>query len=282
MKIFPNPRAIIVEAGRLFESSNAKEIQPEKWQGLELKTPMIEIFDTTFRCNIPDTLEILQNQCSPDLPWADNHFEERISGIPSNPGNTYKDWPYYKEDEYRKEIFTHTYQERFWPKKAGNTLMIELEGDSKYPFKKLDFTDFPKDHTHPNNLGIRYPYGDLKDLINHLSSNPTTRQAYLPIWFPEDTGVVHEGRVPCTLGYLFSYREGYLHITYYLRSCDYIRHFKNDIYLAIRLLYFVLESLKNSNSKLDWNKVKPGRFTFHIQSLHIFKSDLYELKKRLK
>lgn len=268
MKIFPNPRAIIVEAGRLFESANAKEIQPERWQGLELKTPMIEIFDTSFRCNIPDTLEVLQNQCNPDLPWADNHFEERISGIPSNPGNTYKDWPYYKEDEYRKEIFTHTYQERFWPKFAGYS--HNLDGHN---IPELDTNELS---------GIRYPYGDLKDLINHLANNPTTRQAYLPIWFPEDTGVVHEGRVPCTLGYLFSYREGYLHITYYLRSCDYIRHFKNDIYLAIRLLYFILESLSKVDSKLDWSKVKPGRFTFHIQSLHIFKTDLYELKKRLK
>lgn len=255
-KIYNNPSELIQKAGESLLSFRAIEQNPGKWQGLEISQSMIEVFDSTFRTLIPDNVEDLQIDCSPDLPWAEDHFKERIGGQPTNPGETYKYWPYYKEDKkIRDEIFTHTYQERFWPKLDENLEPIR---------------------------GIRYKYGDYLDVVKHLSGNPNSRQAYLPIWFPEDTGVNHKGRVPCTLGYLFNYRNGYLHLTYYIRSCDYIRHFKNDVYLACRLLIHTIEMLKRTVSPIDWAKVKPGRLKMDVESLHIFDSDIYELKKRLK
>ncbi len=45
------------------------------------------------------------------------------------------------------------------------------------------------DDTHPlplANRGIRYRYADLHDVIDTLNKDPLTRQAYIPIWFPED------------------------------------------------------------------------------------------------
>jgi len=256
-KTYPDIKTLIHHAGASLLGPQAKTIPPGKWQGLDVTYNMIEVFDNTFRVNIPETVEDLEQQCNPDLPWAYEHFKERVSGKPTNPGDTYKDWPYYKEDKYRESgQFTHTYQERIWPKEAGNSYKI--------------------------NEGIRYEYGDLQDVLNHLAENPGTRQAFLPIWFPEDTGVVHKGRVPRTLGYLFSYRHGYLHMTYYLRSCDYIRHFRNDIYMACMLLYWVLKNLKIMESPVNWSKVKPGRLKIDIESLHIFEPDTLELKKRIK
>mgnify|MGYP003683712809 CR=1 FL=1 len=258
--IFNCPSELILKAGKQLMSRRAFPISSEKWQGLELDQKMIECFDNTYRFFIPDSVEDLKLECTPDLSWADDHFKERISGNPTNPGDTFKQWPYYKEDSYREGgIFTHTYQERFWPKRA-NLSTKELESP---------------------NSGIRFPYGDLGDLINHLAENPSTRQAYLPIWFPEDTGVLHNGRVPCTLGYLFNYRDGFLHLSHYIRSCDYIRHFRNDIYFTSRLLLHVLDELKMKNSPIRWNKVRPGRIKMDVESLHIFQSDVYELKKRI-
>jgi hypothetical protein len=259
-KTYPNIKTMILEAGRSLLGPRALIREPGKWQGLDIDHKMIEVFDTTFRVPIPESLDQLREQSKPDLPWADDHFDERTGGSPTNPGNTFKGWPYYKEDSYRKGgVFTHTYQERIWPKFAG---------------------EVPRS---PNKmLGIRFEYGDLDDVIRLLSKNPNTRQAFLPIWFPEDTGVVHKGRVPCTIGYLFSYRDGYLHMTYYIRSCDYIRHFKNDIYLACRMLFFVLENLALLETPINWKKVKPGRLKMDVESLHIFDTDTYELKKRLK
>ena len=285
-KIYPSFRPLIVDAGKSFTSLKANTINPKNWQGLSIGIPMREVFSNYFRVMMPYNREDLASQCSPDLPWADLHFEERVSMIPTNPGETYCLWPYYKEDVYRSNQgkFTHTYQERFWPKMAGENVMIEWKGDSfNSSLKTMFVSDIPKDHTHPPMLGIRYPYGDLMDVVKLLSEDPLTRQAYLPIWFPEDTGVSHRGRVPCSLGYLFSYRDGFLHLSYDLRSCDYIRHFNNDLYMAGRLVLWMLERLREQeNSPVDWTKVKPGILDLHITSFHVFESDMYELNKRLK
>ena len=266
MKIYPNPQLMIQDQGHRFLGPEAKKLVSNKWQGLSNGKGfnMIEIFDSVIRTQIPSSMEALQEFCQPDLPWAENHFQERISGEPTNPGNTYKDWPYYREDDYRKGgKFTHTYQERFWPKEANRDRL----------------------HLWEQNRGIRFGLGDLNDVIIHLSINPDSRQAYLPIWFPEDTGVLHGGRVPCTLGYLFNIRDGFLHCSYFLRSCDYIRHFKNDVYMAGRLMQHILDKLKERTEivkGMDFNKVKIGYLKMVIDSFHIFETDLFELKKRIK
>lgn len=119
--------------------------------------------------------------------------------------------------------------------------------------------------------GIRYAYGDLNDVIDLLVRNPGTRNAYLPVWFPEDTGVVHGGRTPCTIGYLFRMRENRLSVSYDIRSCDFVRHFKDDVYLTVRLLIWVIEQCRKKDER--WNDVQPGMFTMHIGSFHIFEND---------
>jgi hypothetical protein len=258
-------KELIFKAGNMLLNSNrAKPIKTEKWQGLKVDQEMVEVFDLVLRAPVPGTVQKVEMLCNPDLPWAEDHFMERIGKDPTNPGSTFQDWPYYCEGSYRQgDIFTHTYQERIWPKYANGSNPID---GGKY-----------------SNWGIRYGYGDLDDVIRHLAFNPSTRQAFLPIWFPEDTGITHGGRVPCTLGYLFSYREGFIHITYYIRSCDYIRHFKNDVYFTARMLLHVLEECRKiGETPINWKTVSPGRMKMDIESLHIFKSDTYELKKRLR
>lgn len=263
IKLYRDASHVIKEAGEtlLEQHSRMGSIPIDRWQGMDLKgVEMIESLGESYKFQMPQHREELAEKTMADLPWAENHFQERVAGIPTNPGDTFRDWPYYKEGSYRRGgEFTHTYQERFWPKYtqkwSKNNSVLQ---------------------------GVRFPYGDYMDVVNLLSRDPLTRQAFLPIWFPEDTGVVHGGRVPCTLGYLFTYRNGYLHMTYYIRSCDYIRHFKNDIYMAIRLAQHTLDSLNLVKSKFDWGSVPLGMFTMHIESLHIFKTDIIELKKRLK
>lgn len=276
-KIYPSADFAIRDLGLSLIGPEATTREPNRWQGLPIDQSMIEVFDTFFRVRMPQTPSGALTDCDPDMPWAEEHFKERIYGDPkakedpqfehfgrpTNPGVTFKDWPYYKEGSYREGgIFSHTYQERFWP-----------------------FNDDMSRKT-----GLRYSLGCFQDVVNHLYEHPDSRQAYFPIWFPEDTGVRHKGRVPCSLGYLFSFRDGYLHLSYDLRSCDYIRHFKNDIYFAIRLAQEFLRRMKirEANSKtvdpngISWSKVCLGTLTFHITSLHIFESDQYELNKRLK
>ena len=130
-------------------------------------------------------------------------------------------------------------------------------------------------------FGIRYNYGDFGDVIDLLQREPYTRQAFLPMWFPEDTGSVHGERVPCTIGYHFMRRGDYLHIVYYIRSCDYLRHFRDDIYMACRKLMWVLDELKTRDPK-RWSNVVPGYYAMHITSLHCFNKEKEVLKQKNK
>lgn len=256
------------------------EVHTEKWQGKEIKDNdmyrMIEILNHSFSCAIDPSTEELKKQIAPNLPWADDHFLERVGGVPLNPGNEYKNWPYYKHnksnDQFRTqkgEIFSHSYMERIWPKYAGNM------GDEYYTENIKGSGN--EDLGEPN-MGYRYQYGDFDDVTSLLLREPFTRQAFLPIWFPEDTGVIHGDRVPCTIGYHFIRRFDYLHAVYYIRSCDFFRHFRDDIYLACRKVLWLIDKLRELDPD-EWNDVKPGFLTMHITSLHCFAGEKSLLKK---
>ena len=210
--------------------------------------------------------EDLVSQIKPDLPWADDHFAERISRIPLNPPPSEGWWPHSPKgnDRFKNSagIFSHTYPERYWPQFASPT------GGSPEQLNRFR-------QSSPGLTGIRFRYGDLDDLICLLNEDPLTRQAYLPVWFPEDLGAPIDQRKPCTLGYHFIHRDGNLHIVYYIRSCDFVRHFRNDIYLTVLLQRWVLSQLRELDSR--WMTTIPGSFTMHITSLHLFRNDYYKL-----
>ena len=240
-------------------------IDNERWQSTDVKRRpghrMREVFNTSFTVPVNyKNHQSYQEDIGPNLPWADDHFEERVGGLPLNPGEQWKNWPWaLSADRHRTkdEQFSHTYMERYWPKEAG--LMHQ-----KKPWQQFQ------------NIGIWYNYADLSDVVEHLFQHPETRQAYLPVWFPEDTGVVHGERVPCTLGYHFFYRMGYLHMTYYIRSCDFTRHFRDDLYLSLRLQLWVLDQLRDQSEA--FKNAKPGNFVFHCVSMHCFENDFQALQ----
>lgn len=226
--------------GNLYTMLHKKgdRIKPNSWQAQKIDYTMVELENLFFEIQVPPDLNQLAIESNADLPWAEDHFMERLDG-PSNPGKTYKWWPYYKQDEKWRDggVFSHTYQERFWP---------------------------------PKKKGVRYPMGNLNDIINRLNQDSSTRQAFLSIWHPEDHTNTPSRRLPCTIGYWFKVKDNILSVTYLIRSCDAIRHLHNDIYLTGRLLQHVAESTKN----------KVGQISMWIGSLHCFESDLYELNKR--
>lgn len=245
--VFPTAGCAIRAVGKELRTLGHK-VEPLTWQGMKAPAPMLELLEVSFRSPIPPHIELMQEDIKPNLPWADEHFNERVSREPTNPGESWKNWPFYPKNERdriirKNEKFTHTYQERIWSKKAGDH----------------------RDNALENNVGVRYEYGDLDDVVNLLRRDTLTRQAFLPIWFPEDTGAVHGGRVPCSLGYLFLIRRGHLHCSYYIRSCDYFRHFRDDVYLAMRLALWVRDEV-NTNLKM-------GYLNMYIGSLHCWYSE---------
>jgi hypothetical protein len=240
-----------------------RTVKTERWQGIPSPDDMFEYLFHSFKAEIPSDVSELIKQVNPNLPWADEHFEERICGLPLNPPPSHVNWPFSQRGNEKfggTTKFSHSYPERIWPKYG------ELENGLR--------SDKPADKI----KGIRYEYGDFGDVIDLLEREPFTRQAFLPIWFPEDTGTVHGERVPCTIGYHFIRRGNYLHVVYYIRSCDYRRHFRDDIYLACRKVQWAIERLKEKNPS-SWNDVVPGYLSMHITSLHCFDSEKRILKQ---
>lgn len=253
-------------------------VKANAWQGIQNPVEMFETMDFQFQVPMPDLKEQLIEQWPPSTPWAEMHFQERIGGIPLNPPPSHEHWPFgqKKNKEFRTDDqFDHTYPERFWPKFAGSKASQTKKG-----------LDYYKENNRDAIRGIRFKYGDLDDVIQQLVDDPNTRQAYLPIWFPEDTGAKGgKGRVPCTIGYHFMIRNGYLHITYWMRSCDALRHFKDDIYLAIRLAQHVAGKVVKKLREKDADKaeravLQMGLLKFHAVSFHVFASEKREIEKR--
>ena len=243
-------------ASKAIESSKQKlydlgqRVFSGKWQAIDVDHAMWELFNHSIKFPMPQTIEEMVKEIKPNLPWADDHIKERLGGKPLNPPPSNEWWPFAQRGNKQfkaDEKFSHTYPERIWP---------------------------------PHRKGIRYSYGDMDDVIDLLEREPFTRQAYLPLWFPEDTGAHHKERVPCTLGYHFIRRDEWLHMFYFIRSCDYLRHFRDDIYLAIRKAKWVLEELQKRNK--DCKDVKLGMYDMKIISLHCFEGEKEILKQKSK
>lgn len=263
----------------------SKLVDSGTWQSISTKDHpemmTFEVEDVVLSFPVyTEGLDYHRAQIGPNLPWADLHFEhDRVSGQPLNPGVTWRDWPWgNKANSFRdpKGQFNHTYAERYWPKFAGWNANgesgrggfegIVSEDDRRF----LAETRGDEGNIFPTR-GIRYENGDLNDVVGLLVNNPGTRAAYLPVWFPEDTGIIHGGRTPCSLGYLFRMREKRLSVSYDIRSCDFLRHFQDDVYLTVRLLLWVLDRCRERDDR--WKVIAPGEFVMHIGSLHIFKND---------
>jgi hypothetical protein len=253
------------------------EVHPNNWQSMDVsqrkEALMKELLAVQFQVAMPDDLDEptviaqIQAELKPNLPWADKHFElERVSREPINPGVTWEIWPWANSANQFKQggQFDHSYAERYWPKWAGYTPDGSL--DAKYIFPE-----------HPRH-GIRDRVGDLDDIVARLHQDPTTRQAVLSVWHPEDQSPSGR-RVPCSLIYQFVVRNGYLHVLYAIRSCDAYRHFRDDLYLTARLALWVLLELRKRDS--SWDNCSLGLFTITIGSFHCFVNDIPQLRKWL-
>jgi hypothetical protein len=249
------------------------------WQGVPTKgAPDLmtkEILDLSWGAPMPMTPAGLSAVTQANQPWAEREFQERVGGEPHNPHDSLPDWPWWHgqaDATMTQGKFTHTYSERFWPKQAA-------EGEDPL-CRRCGAGAMPGYH---RNYGIRYPYGDYGDVVDLLAREPHTRQAYLPIFFPEDTGAVHGGRIPCSLGYHFLLRQGSLHLWYEIRSCDAVRHFRDDIYLAVRLAQHTLAELirrspdEEPGQGVWWPAVDLGNLYFTAHSFHVHMGDYHPM-----
>ena len=71
-----------------------RTVKTERWQGIPSPDDMFEYLFHSFKTQIPSTVEGLVEQARPNLPWADDHFEERVCGLPLNPPPSHVNWPF--------------------------------------------------------------------------------------------------------------------------------------------------------------------------------------------
>lgn len=101
-------------------------------------------------------------------------------------------------------------------------------------------------------------------IVDELRLHPHSRQLWLPVWNPNDETRRGDRRVPCSLGYWFVMRESKLHMTYIMRSCDFITHWPQDVALATMLLRYVAGRVE----------MDAGHFFHNIGSLHVYAKDV--------
>jgi len=159
-------------------------------------------------------------------PWADIEFVERVTNPEQfhNPGEAYK----LREEVWKEFLhegkFAYTYNER------------------------LHFND------------------QLQKIIDRMKVDPDSRQLWISLWNPtmDPDRLGGVSRVPCSLGYNFQVRNNRLNMHYVMRSCDFATHFRNDVYLAIKLLEYVAQQVN----------YEVGDFTHTIFSLHVYQKDV--------
>lgn len=122
--------------------------------------------------------------------------------------------------------------------------------------------DMKMDYSYNLRIGAFWQFSRV---VDELMRNPNSRQAYISIYRPEDAeDIGGERRIPCIIGYQFDIDgEKKINMTVNMRSCDLENCLRNDIYLAIALLYKVYLSTLDI---LD----SCGTVTFMINNLHMY------------
>jgi hypothetical protein len=138
-----------IERALIREILEAKPVNRGTWHAQKAPAPTRELRHVRLIMPVPMFKNSLVRRVSPNMPWAEQQFQERVSGAPLNPPPSHASWPFAEKSNDRhvdeNGQFSHTYPERYWPKLAG---------------RPLDSTG--------GHFGIRYEYGDLKGLVDIL------------------------------------------------------------------------------------------------------------------
>lgn len=165
--------------------------------------------------------------------WVNQEWKDRLAGG-LNPGLAWKE---------RKDV---------WEPLLDRKKIGEGRGPGRFSY------------TYSERMGGEYLYS----IIEELKTHPHSRQLYLPVW-SQLTDYKRRGkkRVPCSLGYWFVMREGAIHLTYMMRSCDLFTHYPNDIAMASVMQHYVADQTSH----------EVGTFTHWIGSLHCYKKDVADV-----
>lgn len=216
--------------------------------GVEVKLETMQHFDVKGDEEIGITMELMNYQYTvvdPDYTklegvheeWVKQEWRDRRAGG-LNPGLAWKK---------RKEIWRP---------------LMEYEGKAG-AFARSTNRPTKFSYTYSERMGGPH----IQRVIDEIKEHPHTRQAWLPVWGPIDETRRGKRRVPCSLGYQFLWRQGKLHVTYVMRSCDFFLHYANDVALATILMKYIARE----------TGLEPGTFSHFVGSLHVYKKDVADV-----
>jgi len=182
------------------------------------------------------------------------------------------------------------------PSRIMNAHIIERDGEKGLNFLKQEFREWvSKEYNNPGKAWEEYPerwksflnsdrmvdysYNDriqghsqLENVVETLIKTPSTRQAYIDIYRSSiDSERMESGQmIPCILGYHFTQTNQDLNLTVMARSIDANNCLMNDIWLADRLLAYVVETINHRVEYRAFRKVTAGTITFMISNLHSY------------
>jgi thymidylate synthase len=180
-----------------------EKVTTANWQGMENPPEFLEILNASFEAQMPETLEEITMQCRPFLPWAEEHFAERVSGLPLNPPPSHARWLKDTDKSLKDGKFSHTYPERM-----HQNLFRVVELLKKDPYTRqayLPIWDLEKDNSLSLNnervpctlgwhwilrngqLHCYYPMRSC-DALRHFH-NDIYFASRLTLWLIEQTGI---------------------------------------------------------------------------------------------
>ena len=175
-------------------------------------------------------------------PWADAEFKERVTDP----------WERYPDGE---------------PLLESISLPNFINPGEAWKLREEVWSEYMHDGK------LAYTYNELlwnndqlTKIMNRLKEDPDSRQLWISLWNPNKDPDFLGGvsRVPCSLGYGLQVRDGKLNLHYVMRSCDFVTHFRNDVYLAIKFLEWVAEK----------TGYPVGDFTHTMFSCHVYNKDI--------
>jgi Thymidylate synthase len=251
MRIFKNFQEAKGEIARDLKEMGIK-VDNAMMQDKAGSFPTLELINYGYTVTHPEVQDL-----QPTMPWAKREWDDRVAAVMGSPSPLGTAWQ------------TRADEKMDWSE------FIEYDGKPLPPGISLERMKQLSPHARLDPMRLAYSYGErfaLNDqvmrVIRELRRNPQSRQLYIAMWDPhQDSERLGSRRVPCSLGWHVMLREGLLHITYSMRSCDFVTHWQNDCWLTLMLLDFICMRTGNH----------PGRFSQFINSFHVYEKDVADV-----
>lgn len=251
MRIFKNFVEARGEIARDLKEMGVK-VRGKSMQDKEGDFPTLELDNYGYTVTHPSRLDLL-----PTMPWCEVEWQDRLNAIMGNVSPLGTSW--------LERSDRHMDWSRF----------IEYNGRPLPMYTTLDKIRELEPEAAGDPIRLAYSYGErlaLNDqvlkVVRELRRNGPSRQLFVSMWDPNhDPDRIGNRRVPCSLGWHFMKRDGKVNMTYIMRSCDFVTHWQNDVWLALKLLDLICHMTKNER----------GRFSQVIFSFHVYEKDVADV-----